>query len=95
MWDKQFQNLQVTDVTDRAVQIRALVTARNSGDLFDLRCFVREEIVAYIRERQSHAMPKLRVEVPEGRSVAAVTPTTEERIAKAVAESDGARKVKA
>ena len=95
LWDKQFQNLQVTDVTDRAVQIRALVTARNSGDLFDLRCFVREEIVAYIRERQSHAMPKLRVEVPEGRSVAAVTPTTEERIAKDVAESDGARKVKA
>ncbi len=26
LWDKQFQNVQVTDVTERAVQVRALVT---------------------------------------------------------------------
>jgi small-conductance mechanosensitive channel len=90
LWDKQFQNLQVTEVTERAVQIRALVTARNSGDLFDLRCFVREEIVAYIREHQPHAMPKLRVEVPGGgRDVAKIPASTEERIASVVAEFDG------
>jgi small-conductance mechanosensitive channel len=64
LWDRQFQNLQVTDVTERALQVRALVTARNSGDLFDLRCYVREAIVAYIRDHQPQAMPKLRVEVP-------------------------------
>ena len=90
LWDQQFQNLQVTDVTDRAVQIRALVTARNSSDLFDLRCFVREEIVAYIRDRQPHAMPKLRVELPGTRDGAVErAPLTEERIASMVAESDG------
>ena len=77
-------------MTKRAVQIRALVTARNSGDLFDLRCFVREEIVAYIREHQPHAMPKLRVELPGGGGDVAETPaSTEERIARVVAESDG------
>ena len=51
LWDKQVQNVQVTDVTERAVQVRALVSARNSSDLFDLRCFVREAIVAYIRDQ--------------------------------------------
>jgi small-conductance mechanosensitive channel len=90
LWDKQFQNLQVTDVTDRAVQIRALVTARNSGDLFDLRCFVREEIVAYIREHQPHAMPKLRVELPGAKDGPGERRAlTEERIASMVAETDG------
>jgi hypothetical protein len=91
LWDQQFQNLQVTDVTERAVQIRALVTARNSGELFDLRCFVREAIVAYIRDRQPNAMPKLRVELPEagdGQRTAR-TALTQERIAKTVASADG------
>lgn len=96
LWDKQFQNLQVTDVTERALQIRALVTARNSGDLFDLRCFVREGIVAYIREHQPQAMPKLRVELPPASDSAPTQPAvTEERIARVVVEADGAKKTKA
>jgi small-conductance mechanosensitive channel len=89
LWDEQFQNLQVTDVTERAVQIRALVTARNSSDLFDLRCFVREEIVAYIREHQPQAMPKLRVELPRGNDGAEAPASTEERIASTIAATDG------
>jgi small-conductance mechanosensitive channel len=85
LWDRQFQNLQVTDATDRGVTIRALVTARNSGDLWDLRCFVREQIVAFIRDHQPHAFPRLRVDVPER----ARNLETEERIAKTVAAADG------
>jgi small-conductance mechanosensitive channel len=97
LWDKQFQNLQVTEVTDRAVQIRALVTARNSGDLFDLRCFVREEIVAYIRDHQPNAMPKLRVELPSGhdtppnRNGTQEPRLTDESIARAIVESESAQ----
>ncbi|MEA2690342.1 MAG: hypothetical protein QOD51_2949 [Candidatus Eremiobacteraeota bacterium] len=89
LWDEQFQNVQVTDVTERAVQIRTLVTARNSADLFDLRCFVREAIVAYIRDNQPDAMPKLRVELPERGDGQSAPAPAEERIAKAVASSDG------
>jgi small-conductance mechanosensitive channel len=95
LWDKQFQNLQVTDVTDRALQIRALVTARNSGDLFDLRCFVREEIVAYIRDQQPQAMPRLRVELPSSSDGGVKPALTEQRIARVVAETDGAKKANA
>jgi small-conductance mechanosensitive channel len=84
LWDRQFQNLQVTDVTDRALQIRALVTARNSGDLFDLRCYVREAIVIYIRDHQPQALPKLRVELPSGEASA-------DGIARAIASVDNRR----
>ena len=48
---------------ERAVQIRALVSARNSSDLFDLRCFVREAIVAYLRDQQPGALPRTRSNV--------------------------------
>jgi small-conductance mechanosensitive channel len=85
LWDHQFQNLQVTDATDRSIQVRALVTARNSGDLFDLRCFVREAIVAYIRDHQPHALPRLRVDVPDG----ALSDGARLRFGEAVGSVDG------
>lgn len=86
LWDKQFQNLQVTDATERGMQIRALVTARNSGDLFDLRCVVREGIIAYIREQQPHAFPRLRVEDPETTDAARTADAV--RIAAAAAQPE-------
>jgi small-conductance mechanosensitive channel len=64
LWDQRVQNCQVTDATDRTVQVRVLVSARNSGDLWDLRCFAREGIVAYLRDRQPHAMPQVRFGSP-------------------------------
>jgi small-conductance mechanosensitive channel len=65
LWDKQTQNVQVTDATDRAMQIRCLVSARNSSQLWDLRCYAREAIVAYIRDHQPDAFPRVRVEAPQ------------------------------
>jgi small-conductance mechanosensitive channel len=64
LWDGNFQNLQVTDATDRAMQVRVLVTARNSTELFDLRCFVREQIVTYLRDHQPQALPRVRFDPP-------------------------------
>jgi small-conductance mechanosensitive channel len=61
LWDEKVQNCQVTDATDHAIQLRVLVSARNSGDLWDLRCFAREGIVAYLRDQQPQALPRLRV----------------------------------
>ncbi|HEY0384136.1 MAG TPA: mechanosensitive ion channel domain-containing protein [Candidatus Elarobacter sp.] len=61
LWDGQTHQVEVTDATDRAVQIRALVSARDSGTLWDLRCFVREALVAYLRETQADALPRVRL----------------------------------
>ncbi|MDB5041970.1 MAG: hypothetical protein JWN27_2696 [Candidatus Eremiobacteraeota bacterium] len=85
LWDKQFSNLQVTDATEHAMQVRALVTARNSADLWDLRCFVREEILAFIRERQPEAFPRTRVELPAQAEPAPNGAKAQERAANSVA----------
>ena len=62
-WDGQVVNLQVVDSNDRAVQLRALVSARDSGQVWDLRCEVREKLIAFLQERHPTALPKQRAEV--------------------------------
>ena len=70
LWDGQVQNCQVVDATPQSLDIRVLVSARNSGDLFDLRCFAREAIYAYLREHQPEAFPRTRIERIEAPEIA-------------------------
>jgi small-conductance mechanosensitive channel len=60
LWDQQIANLQVTDASPQALQVRILVSARNSGEAFDLRCEVREKMMAFLRDHHAEAMPLTR-----------------------------------
>ena len=62
-WDKKCCVLQVTNVTDKAVELRALMSACDGPTAWDLRCEVREKLVQYINENYSVKLPKLRVEM--------------------------------
>jgi small-conductance mechanosensitive channel len=64
LWDGRAFVLQVVDLGERAVQLRALVTARNASDLWDLRCHVREEVLATIR-RRGLSLPVIRLDERE------------------------------
>ncbi|WP_437573683.1 mechanosensitive ion channel family protein [Sorangium sp. So ce887] len=50
LWDKRVKAVQVTKVTERTVEVRFLVSARDAGELFDLRCWLREEMLRWIQE---------------------------------------------
>lgn len=54
--------LQVTGAGERSLELRALVSARDSGSAWDLRCEIREGLVSFLQERQPDALPRLRVE---------------------------------
>jgi small-conductance mechanosensitive channel len=62
-WDRRFWNLQVTEATDRAMQIRVLATAQDSGKAWDLRCEIRERLITAIQERYAAHLPKVRADV--------------------------------
>jgi small-conductance mechanosensitive channel len=62
-WDGDVINLQVTDITDRTLQIRCLASARNAGAAFDLRCEIREQLSAFIRDHLPEALPRDRLAV--------------------------------
>jgi small-conductance mechanosensitive channel len=51
LWDGKVWGLQVTDATDHTVQLGALMRARDSGNAWDLRCHVREQLIALLRDR--------------------------------------------
>ena len=60
LWDGRVNALQVTDTTESSMQLRALMSARNSGEVFDLRCYVREHMVKFINENFAGSLPKNR-----------------------------------
>jgi small-conductance mechanosensitive channel len=62
-WDRKVKVLQVTDLSERTVEVRILVSAANAGAAFDLRCEVREKMVEFIRNNYPEALPKLRAEI--------------------------------
>lgn len=56
LWDGTEGSVQVTDALGGMVKIRAVVSARNSGDLWDLRCLVREDLVTFLRSEHPEAI---------------------------------------
>lgn len=63
LWDGRLCKLQVTEAGDRDLQLRLLVTARSSGDAWDLRCEVREALVAFMQREYPQHLPRMRAEV--------------------------------
>ena len=59
-WDGRLCLLQVTDSSERALQLRALVSARDASIAWDLRCRVREGLVEFIRKNYPECLPRLR-----------------------------------
>ncbi|WP_168199731.1 mechanosensitive ion channel family protein [Citricoccus sp. SGAir0253] len=82
LWDGKEGSVQVTDALGGMAKIRAVVSARNSGDLWDLRCLVREDLMTFLREEHPEAIFHQRL--AEG--VTVVTPAYEDE---AGAEADG------
>ncbi len=62
LWDRRVCGLQVTDLRERTMELRCLISSRDSGKNFDLRCVVREKMIAFVRDHYPHALPTLRVE---------------------------------
>ncbi|MCW2944924.1 MAG: Small-conductance mechanosensitive channel-like protein [Actinoallomurus sp.] len=64
LWDQKDWVLQVTDVLPNGmIQLRALMSAADSASAFDLRCDVRERLVAYIRDEHPSALPRFRADL--------------------------------
>jgi small-conductance mechanosensitive channel len=60
LWDGKTCVLQVTDVTEKTMQIRALMSARNGPAAFDLRCLVREKLIQFLQEQYPASLPTAR-----------------------------------
>jgi len=66
LWDGRAKVLQVTDAVGGLVRVRILVTAVDAPTLFDLRCYVREEMVHWIQQTRPEAEPAQRLLLQRG-----------------------------
>jgi small-conductance mechanosensitive channel len=63
LWDGRVINVQVTDFRDATIEVRILVSARSAGRAFDLRCLVREQLVAFLQRAHPRSLPRLRADL--------------------------------
>jgi small-conductance mechanosensitive channel len=73
LWKGEVCVLQASDATEHTVQLRALMDARNSSDAWDLRCLVREGLIAYLSKHHPESLPRHRGEVA---GISSVQPAT-------------------
>jgi small-conductance mechanosensitive channel len=66
LWDGKSYALQVIDSTDHSMQIRLIMSARNSSDSSELRCLVREHLIVFLQRNYPETLPKFRVTEDSG-----------------------------
>ncbi len=69
-WDGRVAILQVTDHRGDALELRGLLSARNAGTAFDLRCEVREAMMNYLRSDMPQALVRSRHSIEAGQALA-------------------------
>ena len=62
-WDGKVCGLQVTNCTDRTMELRALMSASDASKAWELRCLVRERLIGFIQERYPKSLPRIRAEM--------------------------------
>ncbi len=62
LWDGQVIGVQVTDTSEYAMQVRVLISAANAGNAWDLRTFMREKLIGFVRDKHPGFLPRRRQE---------------------------------
>lgn len=62
-WDRRVCKLQVVETSERAMQLRLIVSSSSSGQSWDLRCLLREGLIRFLGEHQPEALPRVRAKL--------------------------------
>jgi small-conductance mechanosensitive channel len=63
LWDKKVAVVQVTNTTEKGIEVRVLVSAADASIAWSLRCHVREKLVDFIRDNFPESLPRIRAEL--------------------------------
>jgi len=69
LWDGKVWNLQITNMTERAVELRALMSALDASTAWNLRCEVREKLLYFVQTKYPNALPRIRAEFHNGENI--------------------------
>ena len=68
LWDKKVNVLQVTNASEKTMEIRALMSASDSPTAWDLRVFIRENLIKFLQENHPEGLPRTRVSLEQEKS---------------------------
>ena len=68
LWDGKVNVLQVTDAKENSIELRALMSAKDSSTAWDLRVYVREKLIEFLQKNYPDSLPKKRIRIEEGES---------------------------
>ena len=60
--------MQVTNTTEKSVEIRVLVSAKDSPTAWDLRVYLREKLLEFIQKNYPEALPKARISIDNSKN---------------------------
>jgi small-conductance mechanosensitive channel len=63
LWDQRVSVLQVTNASERTVELRALMSAVDSSTAWSLRCHVREKLIEFMQRNFPQNLPQVRIEM--------------------------------
>ncbi|WP_420148621.1 mechanosensitive ion channel family protein [Spirosoma sp.] len=65
LWTGESFAVQVTDTLPTCIQLRILASAPDAPSAFDLRCHIRESLIAFIRDEYPQSLPQTRLMLAE------------------------------
>ena len=65
LWDRKVNVIQVTNMTEKTMELRALMSAEDAPTAWDLRVYARENLIKYIKENYPGSLPRTRLEIKE------------------------------
>jgi small-conductance mechanosensitive channel len=65
LWDREVNVIQVTDLTENTMELRALMSAKDAPTAWDLRVYARENLLKFIQENYPDSLPRTRINIKE------------------------------
>lgn len=69
-WDGKVNNIQVTGASEKTMLVRPLMSAKDSGAAWELRCEVREKLIEFVQKNYPSALPQHRALIDGGHRLA-------------------------
>lgn len=68
LWDGETWGLQVTGAGERTIKLRALMSAPDASTAWELRCYIREQLIGHLQEHHPDCLPRVRAEMEDSRT---------------------------
>jgi small-conductance mechanosensitive channel len=65
LWDGRVCGVQITETDDRSIQVRVLISTTDSSKNWDLRCYLRENLIKFIMKNYPDSLPQVRATLRE------------------------------